>query len=360
MRLRRYLNKEVLLASSAVLIILLLIFSSQQFVRFLGDVVDGKIAPSLLLGMVGLQLPPLVGFLLPLGFFLGILLAFGQLYVENELTVARSVGVGNKALANMLMPTCLIVMCVAGFFSLWVAPWAAATQQSLLDDQKSQSELSFLTPGRFQVTSDGSGVMYAASAGDDGTLNRLFFAQLPEESSPVWNIISAESGNSQSRNQQNHLVLNTGRSYQLPVDGPNWSVTAFEQYQMQIPAQVTTTANGKLKAVATVDLLNQLTPANWAELHWRIAIPLSVPLLMLAAIPLSRVQPRQGKFAKMLPAILIYMSYMILIILSRGLIEDGKLPGVLGLWWIHGLFAVYILWLYRHPHKKIPTKRAAQ
>ncbi|WP_144395455.1 LPS export ABC transporter permease LptF [Pleionea sediminis] len=357
MRLKKYLNKEVLLASSAVLSILLLIFSSQQFVRFLGDVVDGKIAPSLLIGMVALQMPPLVGFLLPLGFFLGILLAFGQLYVENELTVARSVGIGNVALAKMLLPMGLTFTFIAAFFSLWVAPWAASTQQDLLDEQKSRSELSFLTPGRFQVTSDGSGVMYAAQVANDNELRQIFFARLPDEELKSWKIISAESGKAKSLNQRNQLVLTSGQRYDLPVNDLSWSIMGFEQYQMTLPVQVDEVGKGKLKSVATLDLLSDLSQEHWAEFHWRLAIPLSILLLMLAAVPLSRVEPRQGKFAKMLPAILIYMSYMILIILTRGLIEDGKLPGVLGMWWVHFGFLAYALWQYRHSHRKHKKKR---
>lgn len=362
MRLKNHLQKEVLLASGAVLLVLVLIFTSQQFVRFLGDVVNGKIAPELLLSMVFLQLPPLVGFLLPLALFLGVLISFGQLYVDNELTVARSVGVGNGALAKMLLPIALWLAVFSAIFSLWVAPWAASQQQQLLHQQSSKSELSFLTPGKFQISKDGKGVMYAASMNDDGDLTQLFFAELPDAANQhQWQVISAQQGAARSPSEQeNFLVLSGGVSYSLPEASSAWGVTAFDSYTMRIPAALSKLQNQKVKAVSTSQLLSDLSNTHWAELHWRLSVPISLPLLLLIAVPLSRVQPRQGKFAKMLPALMLYLSYMILMILSRGMIEDAKLPGWLGFWWIYAVFSAYCLWQYRHPNKKSSFKRKSR
>lgn len=46
-----------------------------------------------------------------------------------------------------------------------------------------------------------------------------------------------------------------------------------------------------------------------AEFHWRLAIPLAIPLMTLIAVPLARVNVRQGKFAKVFPAVLLYLGY---------------------------------------------------
>ena len=72
-----------------------------------------------------------------------------------------------------------------------------------------------------------------------------------------------------------------------------------------------------------------------AELQWRIAIPLSLPFLVLIAVPLSAVDPRQGRFGRMLPALLLYLGYFLLLLASRRVMEDGKLPSYIGLWWVH-------------------------
>jgi lipopolysaccharide export system permease protein len=48
-----------------------------------------------------------------------------------------------------------------------------------------------------------------------------------------------------------------------------------------------------------------------------------------------------------LPAILLYMAYLSLLIGARGALDKGQIPAALGLWWVHGLFALIgLLLLY--------------
>ena len=87
-----------------------------------------------------------------------------------------------------------------------------------------------------------------------------------------------------------------------------------------------------------------------AELQWRLSIPLLVFVVTVLAVPLARVNPRQGRFLKLLPAILLYMAYLALLIAMRGQLEKGRLPPALGLWWVHGLFlAIGLVLLYWEP-----------
>jgi len=55
-------------------------------------------------------------------------------------------------------------------------------------------------------------------------------------------------------------------------------------------------------------------------------------------VPLSKVNPRQGRFAKLAPAVLLYIIYFALLLASRDWLADGVLPAVVGLWWVHILF----------------------
>ena len=81
-------------------------------------------------------------------------------------------------------------------------------------------------------------------------------------------------------------------------------------------------------------------------------------VVTLLAVPLSRVNPRQGRFLKLLPAILLYMAYLTMLISVRSALEKGKLPISLGMWWVHGLFLLIGLALmYWEP---LRLKRAAR
>jgi len=351
-RLKRYLQKEVISSALAILVVLMLIFLSQQMVRYLGEVVDGKIGPDLLFWMVGLQMPPLLGFLLPLALFLGVLLAFGQLYVDHELTVMKSVGVGDRQLVKLLLPLAIGLSIIAALFTLVVTPWSAQKQQLLLSEQDKQSELSLLTPGKFQMTSDGSAVLYA-SASDKGVLSQLLYAQLPTDEQPYWQILSTQNAFIDTELEQPILSLRDGEMYRFSESSADWQVTAFGDYQMAMSPSLARERKVKLRSVSTIDLLSDLNAETWAEFHWRLSVPISVTLLLLMSVPLARVEPRQGKYAKMFPALLVYMSYTVLLLLVKGLIEDRKLPGAVGMWPIHAAYFGYALWLYRHSHRRV-------
>ena len=114
-------------------------------------------------------------------------------------------------------------------------------------------------------------------------------------------------------------------------------------------------------AIPTLDLIGNPEPRAIAELQWRISLPLLVFVVTLIAVPLSRVNPRQGRFLKLLPAILLYMAYLTLLIAARGALDKGKIPVALGLWWVHAIFLVIGLGLlYWEPLRlKMASRRSA-
>jgi len=81
-------------------------------------------------------------------------------------------------------------------------------------------------------------------------------------------------------------------------------------------------------------------PRAVAELNMRFALPLSVLILALIAVPLSRVETRKLKYMHLLPALLIYIVYMNLLLVGRAWLKQGKIAPGMGLWWVHGLFFV--------------------
>ncbi len=89
----------------------------------------------------------------------------------------------------------------------------------------------------------------------------------------------------------------------------------------------------------TQELLGSADPADIAELQRRISLPLMVLVLALLAVPLSALRPREGRYARVAAAILLYFLYSNLISAAQIWIEKGILPPGIGVWWVHALFA---------------------
>ena len=94
MILVRYFVKEVLMTLLVLTIILLTIFLSNQFVHYLSRSASGQFPGMAVLQLILLDVPNLLGFLLPLGFFITLLLVYTRMYAENEMTVFASLWFG--------------------------------------------------------------------------------------------------------------------------------------------------------------------------------------------------------------------------------------------------------------------------
>ncbi len=121
----------------------------------------------------------------------------------------------------------------------------------------------------------------------------------------------------------------------------------FKSYRVRLePKRISKTAP-PLDGVPTRDLLAAPGRYYAAELHWRLAKPVSVIVLALFAIVLAYTDPRRGRMSNLLAAILVYFIYANVLGIGETLIKEGTVPGRLGLWWVHAVLAAvggYLLW----------------
>lgn len=368
MILKRYINSEILRTSGAILVVLILIFISTRFIKYIQLAVDGTISSAAVFSLLGLQIPAIAGFLLPLSFFIAILLTFGRLYSEHEMAAIQSVGVGEFQLAKNIMPVALVLALISGAISFFVNPWSSFQSKSLLAQEKAEAKFGAFSPGRFQENASKSGVVFVESKDEAGAIKGIFAVTGISEAGKDLQIQTAgsgrfwkESGRDNQRNvtEQDYLVLENGSTYVLEADTNQWNITEYGAYFMRVAPPESESLSLKNKSIATAKLLENPQAAEWAELHWRLSAPLSIPILCFMAVPLARTQPRKGKFSRLFPAIMIYLVYALLMMNGRRFLETGKIPDELGFWWIH-LFAVGLcLWLFRPNKNKTRKKREA-
>jgi lipopolysaccharide export system permease protein len=68
-------------------------------------------------------------------------------------------------------------------------------------------------------------------------------------------------------------------------------------------------------------------------------------ILTLLAVPLSRLRPRQGRYARVGFAIVAYIIYANLLSAAKVWVEKGQLPPAIGVWWVHILALAFGLYL---------------
>jgi len=352
----RYLSREVLVTLSAVSAVLLVIIMSGRFIKYLAQAAQGVLDPGVLFMIMGLRLPGFLQLILPLGLFLGILLAYGRLYLESEMSVLSAAGMSRqRLLAYSLAPAALVALLV-GWLSLSLAPQGVTRVEQILNSQDALTEFDTLAPGRFQSLKSGGRVTYTEALSEDRSeLSGVFISELQlsraGDKQRGISVLVAESGRQEIRpDGSRYLILENGYRYDGQPGQADYRAIQYDRYGVLLPKPEVAGELNEREGIATAQLLGSDNLRHQAELQWRLSLPLLVFVVTVLAVPLSRVNPRQGRFLKLLPAILLYMAYLALLIAMRGQLEKGRLPVALGLWWVHGLFlAIGLLLLYWEP-----------
>lgn len=341
MLIARYLIKETLKSQVAIFFILMAIFITLKFVRVLGDASDGDIPASLVLGFLTLYTPGLSSLVLPISAYLGVMLAHGRLYVDSEMTVLRACGVSEWYVARVMLLLSIFVMAITAVITLYFAPLAAQSEYLLKEKASSEAGLTALVPGRFQQTGNQDAVIFAHEIdAKNEVLERVFLSQKQNSEEEV-RVVYAKRGEVQTDTDgTRHLILKQGYQYEGRQGQANYRVLNFDEYKIQISEDTPEQKGEKVSGIPTIDLFYSDNQEAFAELQWRLALPLAIPLLMLVAVPLASVNPRNGRFGKMVPAIMLYLGYFLLLLASRRVLEDGKIPKLFGLWWVHAMLLI--------------------
>ncbi len=363
----RYLSREVLLTFSAVSAVLLVIIMSGRFIKYLAQAAQGVLDPGVLLMIMGYRIPGFLQLILPLGLFLGILLAYGRLYLESEMTVLTATGMSEQRLLSYTMVPALLVALLCAWLSFVLTPQGVQSVAQILSEQDGLTEFDTLVPGRFQSLKDGSRVTYTQelSSGRD-ELRNVFISEKrdvrkPSDKDEDITVLVAKSGRQQIQEDgSRYLVLHDGYRYDGTPGEADYRVIHYETYGVLLPQPSVEVKVGERETMTTRELLGNTDPRMQSELQWRLSIPILVLIVTLIAVPLSRVSPRQGRFLKLLPAILLYMAYLALLVAARSALDKGKIPVGLGLWPVHGLFLlVGVLLVYWQPVQlKMAQRRA--
>lgn len=354
----RYLAKEVLITLASLTTILLLIFMSNQFVRYLNRAAAGQIPAMIIMKLMMLELPNLMGLLLPLGLFVSFLAAYGRLYTDSELPVLQACGYSTTQLLKHSLWIASIVALFVAIVMLWLSPLIATERTRLLRTTGVQTLIKTILPGRFQAVSGGQQVFYIETMNPEHTeANQIFLARQMKKNSHIqWDILLASHASTATdpQNFEDYIILKNGSQYQGIPGQANYQIAQFEKLKVRLP-HPTLSIHDDMRTIKT----NQLLPyfnqdlKKAAELQWRLSIPVMVIILAIAAVPLSRVNPRHNKYANLLPGIILFFIYANFLFIAKDWVASGKIPVLIGIWWLHAIMlsiGIFLNWRNRMIH----------
>lgn len=359
MVIARYISKEIVGTFLAIVFILLFIAISNKFVMFLAKAASGKLSLGLVFKIVLLYIPELFAILTPVAMFIAILFTYSRLYTDSEIAVLLTSGFDWAQLIRITLIVASSIAILVGIINFVVVPPASMKRDRLIAEGQVAGVIQAITPGQFQTIEDNDHlVFYVEDVMPNGELQNIFIAQQPISDQPDADksvvVLTAKTASVKQQDDPNefYLLLRDGYRYVGVPGTANYTVTAFAEYGRQLKYPVGAIASNDNNR-NSAEIIHSSKPADIAELQWRLSMPIAVMLLSLIALPLSKVQPRQGRYAKFLPAVLVYMLYYNLLTITKRYIANGSLASFPGLWLVHLVFLIGAIALILHVSGRI-------
>jgi len=363
----RYLLRELAANFLGATLILLLIVVGTAVADLLAKIARGRIPPDLLFTLIALRSVDALTVLMPLAVFLGVLLAYGRLWRDSEMAVLQSSGLDLGGLARPLALLIVPVMFALGTISFWLAPAAVRLSQTLMEEANRSLIIAGLEPGRFVELPGKDGVIYVGEMSADGTTFKRMFVESERAEKDTGktriDVITATHGflYHDADGNGRYLALEDGFRVEGKLGEDDYRLMRFARNDIKLPDSENDSNDTTVKRSAPTRVLlrNADDPVMRAELHWRLAAPISALVLMLLALPLSKSSPREPRYARLLVAVLSWWVFNTGLGLGRSWISQGKLAPAFGFWWVYVPTIALAAWLIWRS-QRMPRTRAVR
>lgn len=351
----RYLMREIGLTLFATTIALLAMVLSHRLAGYLSKAANGLLARDSILLLLALQIVEVLALLLPLAFLLSVMLTLGRLYRDHEMTALGACGQGPAAIYRAILLLAAPLALFAAGLTLGVAPAVMEFQFEVLAKARKDAEVSMFAPGVFREVMDGRHVVYIGAL--DQRELRDVFVQTREPDGSL-SITTAARGYQETGDDGiRHLVLHEGHRYRGVPGRNDYELLHFAQATVRIDTRPPQQDWRHREGMPTREIWNSTQPGHIAELQMRFNSPLQVLIITLWAPLLARARPREGRYGRIVAAVLIYAIYFSLTGVGESWLSHDLIHPAMGLWWVHGLFLLFgigFLWRQQRHGQRRP------
>ena len=400
MILRRYMTNQVASTTALVLGFLVVMMLGGRLIRYFGIAAEGNLDISLLFSIIGYNLPYFLELILPLAFFIALMLVFGRLYVDQEMAVINGSGVSRGKLARLMTPLILALFVGEAALSVFAKPWGVRSSETIWQQQALTSAFDLIRPNEF--ISSGNYHLYVGSLSDDKKqLQNVVLIQTKEADAPISNddadlakqlantdmpqeltstldaskqAITKDTITLAKRAEQvdngsggiTQLDLFQGRRYEVGAGSLKYNQIGFERYRITLterPKEIVTEDNIETQALtplwqaatgnSSISPSTNAMRAAQGELGYRFALPWLMIIAPMLAVPLAQVKPRQGRWLRLFPSVLLFVSCALGIISLKNAVSQGSVSVWAYAWLVLGFMALalYMNWSSRIQHR---------
>ncbi|QLG89652.1 LPS export ABC transporter permease LptF [Chitinibacter bivalviorum] len=345
MLFRKTLIHEMTWMAFALFIVLLLIVMTSQIVRLLGEAALGALASSAVWAVMGFTATRYLPLLFSLMLFVTILSVITRLWKDHEMFVWFAAGRSIHSFIPPVLMMGLPVVALIGLLSMGVSPWAQQKGKEYRETSLKNQEVTQVAPGVFRESRGADRIYFIENFSPERGFGENVFLQIRRDGK-LTTILADTGGMQVDEHGDRWMWLKNAAAYQAKAGSAQYDILNFQEGKVRIDKPSKPEVDRATNALSTRALLVERTPQKWAELHWRMALPIQALILMLAAIPLAFANPRGGRSFHILFAALFAFSYYNAINVFQAWIAAGKIPGGIGMWPLHVMAAAITVGLY--------------
>ncbi len=345
----RYIIREIIKPTVTICVILIFIFGCYTATRYLADAVSGQLPGTTVVLFILLKVAIALEVLLPTTLYLSVVIAFGRMYKDSEMTALSACGVSKTRVLRPVFFASLAVAVIVSCLSLYIRPWAYHQFFTLRAQAKANFDLDRMKGGTFYEIADGERVIFAEKVNQKKDKAKRVFIQTERDDD--LQVIYARKANQvlEPTTGKEIIVFTDGHLYEFSRQGEKGRIIQFEQSAMPLEPNGNIKLKYRIKAAPTGSLVFSDNSEEIAEFQWRLSTPLATILLALIGVPLSRSSPRRGKYAKVMTAVVIFAFYYNLSAIIKKWVEKGVLDTLPGIWWVQLLLAGLLLLMLWQP-----------
>jgi lipopolysaccharide export system permease protein len=347
--LYRSIFKELLWSFLLCLFVFNFLLVTEKVVRLARDMASVGLSPWDMLSIL-IYLQPLFTVLtVPLSLFMSVLIVYGRLNSDNELTVMRTTGMSFSSVTRPAFMVGVLALAISLFASFWAAPAGTKKLREKVSDIIAARATYAIEEGIFNSMFRGI-VIYARERGPEDLLHGLFLYDGRNPSRP--SVVYARDGMLSSVDDTK-ISLELGDGHISFLRNTSATDMAFDRYSIQL-AMSSMKATRSYQAMTPFELLNEARAMDGKrrldyliEFHRRLTFPFLCIVLMALAPPLSLRAGKTGKLSGLAMGFFVIAAYYGILVFLEGEIRMGRLPHYLGAWLPFAIFMSLALFLFR-------------
>jgi len=352
--INRYLIREIVGIFVLSLSIFTVVLLRGRMVKLMEMVVSNGVPLLEVIRLIILLLPSFLVLTIPMAFLLAVLLAFGRLSSDNEITVLKASGLSLTALLPPVLLTAAAAALLTLFVSVVAVPWGNSGFKQMTMEVARKYAASAIRERIFR--DDLPGIVLYVDQYDEArhAMQRVMIQDSRNPERPL--TIFAKSGLISTDDTQGvlRILLKNGsihtmqkNDYRLVSFGEYLLTTELGRSTPLVRTEIDMGITELYRSMASSKLQPQARLKMATELQSRFAFPAATFVFAILALPLGLSNRRSGKGAGFTLSILILMIYYVMLSFLRTFAEKGGIPPAVAVWLPNLIFLTIGLLLLR-------------